>query len=877
MWSRILFISMAGLIAIGAIVSDSHPGARISVESGPTARSAIDTATVTAEIPLPTFRPVRSHVSRPVVAARSRPLPRLQQHGAAAPVEVHVKSIDPDDCFACHDDDTMTMERNGAEVSLYVNPGAYASSRHGSLDCVACHVGFDPDEDPHRDEILPVDCSTCHPEAGSSFAHSVHSRDMKCTSCHTNVHAEPTLKADESLCRNCHTEAAADLDASVHAGNHFAPSCLDCHNAHSFKPADASTCLSCHGDPKYVAEHIQAEDINRVLAFERSIHSDLIECSDCHEGHRVFNVTDPRSVVSRHKIATTCAVCHEDVAEHYEKSEHAKALATNFEEAPTCTDCHGEHEIHEVADVESQMSRTHEVETCLACHLDSPEVQQRMTHTASFVASYEWSVHGRAAAAGNLEAAICSDCHGAHDAMKATNPNALINKFKIAETCGKCHTDEFHSFQESIHGQALTEGVGDAPTCTTCHSEHDILRTADSRSPVAVINVSQQVCVPCHESFKLSEKYGFPSDRTASFSNSYHGLAGRGGSAEAANCASCHGIHDIFPSTDPRSSVNPANLEKTCGMCHPGANANFTRGSVHVIRTPEGDRLLYWIGFVYIGLIVVTIGGMSLHNILDWIRKTQLHYREHLRPSRPAIGEERRTGLYVRMTLNERIQHGFLASSFILLVLTGFMLKFPDAWWVTSLRSLVGERLFELRGLLHRIAAVVMVADSFYHVYYVAFTKRGRKFVTDIWFRKSDFRDMIQMLRFNLGRTSQRPRFDRFNYIEKSEYWALIWGTIVMSVTGVVLWFENHFMAEYSKIFVDVNETIHYYEAWLAFLAIVVWHFYYVIFNPDVYPMNFTWLTGKMSERDMEHEHPLELERLRAEEEAQSASRESPP
>ena len=93
-----------------------------------------------------------------------------------------------------------------------------------------------------------------------------------------------------------------------------------------------------------------------------------------------------------------------------------------------------------------------------------------------------------------------------------------------------------------------------------------------------------------------------------------------------------------------------------------------------------------------------------------------------------------------------------------------------------------------------------------------------------------------------------------------------MWGTVVMTLTGFVLWFENYFRGEYSKLFVDINETVHYFEAWLAFLAIVVWHFYYVIFNPDVYPMNFTWLTGKMSEKEMEHEHPLELERMRTEE-----------
>ncbi|HEY5565154.1 MAG TPA: cytochrome c3 family protein, partial [Rhodothermia bacterium] len=648
------------------------------------------------------------------------------------------------------------------------------------------------------------------------------------------------------------------------------PSCIDCHKAHQFRPAEASTCLACHGDASFVAQHVEGEDLERVLAYENSIHGEMTECADCHEGHLVFPTDDPRSVVSRMNVSATCAECHAEVAEHYERSEHAKALATNFAQAPACTDCHGEHNIREVSDVESPMSRPREVQVCLDCHLDSPEVQERMTHTKAFVASYEWSVHGRAAASGNLEAAICSDCHGAHDAMKASNPEALINKFNIAETCGGCHEEIKVKFDQSIHGVALTDGLSDAPTCTTCHSEHEILKTADSQSPVALINVSEDVCAPCHESFKLSEKYGFPSDRTTSFSDSYHGLAGRFGSAESANCASCHGVHDIHPSSDPRTTVHPANLEATCGSCHPGANANFAKGSVHVIRTPEGDSVLYWIGTIYLGVIILTVGGMSLHNVLDWYRKTKVRYRQHSHPVVHPISEDRRTGLYVRMTLNERIQHALLASSFMLLVISGFMLKFPDAWWVLWLRDVVGESLFDLRGLLHRIAAVVMVADSFYHIYYVAFTQRGRRFISDILFRKSDFREMAQMIRFNLGLTTHRPRFDRFNYIEKSEYWALIWGTIVMTVTGVVLWFENHFMGEYSKLFVDINETIHYYEAWLAFLAIVVWHFYYVIFNPDVYPLNFTFITGKMTEHEMAHEHPVELERIKDQEAATS-------
>ena len=116
------------------------------------------------------------------------------------------------------------------------------------------------------------------------------------------------------------------------------------------------------------------------------------------------------------------------------------------------------------------------------------------------------------------------------------------------------------------------------------------------------------------------------------------------------------------------------------------------------------------------------------------------------------------------------------------------------------------------------------------------------------------------MILHNLGWNSARPRFGRFSYIEKSEYWALVWGTIIMALTGIVLWFEEIFIGLLTKIGWDVARTIHFFEAWLAFLAILVWHIYYVIVNPDVYPMNTAWLTGHMTEEEMREEHPRELE-----------------
>jgi len=769
-----------------------------------------------------------------------------------------------DECLDCHDDDSFTMERDGKEVSIHVGTEPYEASPHGGLACLDCHVGFDPDEEPHKENIEPVNCASCHESTTRDFQRGHHRAELNCASCHGNVHVPAVALSGSETCLTCHKEAVTEVEASVHFGNGASPRCLDCHATHRVETADTETCLTCHGEQNFADEHLNGQDVAALLNFQQSIHAEAIACSDCHGGHRILSSDNVEARTNRNNIAATCSDCHSDVAEQFASSEHAGALKAGFEMAPTCTDCHGEHDIHQITDSEARVSRQHEVIVCLNCHLNSPEVQERMTRSEGFIAAYANSIHGRAAAEGNLEAAICSDCHGGHQAMKASNPESRVNKFNLSETCGTCHEDIQVAFEASIHGEALHKGIGDAPTCTNCHSEHAISDHTDNASPVSALNVSQEVCTPCHSSLRLSEKYGFPSDRSTSFGNSFHGLAGRFGQQNTANCTSCHGVHNILPSSDPRSQVNKANLEATCGNCHPGANINFTRGNVHIIRTADGDKILYWISTIYLIVIFVVIGLMALHNLLDWVRKLIERYHSRLAPPAPLASHPPR--LFLRLSRTERVQHGLLALSFSMLVFTGFMLKFPDAWWVVALRSLVGSSLFDLRGILHRAAAIVMVGASLYHLFYLAFTVRGRQIVRDIWFSKSDLTQMRQGFLYNMGLSLDKPRFARFNYVEKSEYWALIWGTIVMSLTGFVLWFENHFMGEYSKLFVDINEVIHYYEAWLAFLSIVVWHLYYVIFNPDTYPMNLTWLTGRLTEEEMEHEHPLELERILEEE-----------
>jgi cytochrome b subunit of formate dehydrogenase len=319
------------------------------------------------------------------------------------------------------------------------------------------------------------------------------------------------------------------------------------------------------------------------------------------------------------------------------------------------------------------------------------------------------------------------------------------------------------------------------------------------------------------------------------------------GSKVAANCASCHGVHNILPSSDVRSTINPVNLAKTCGQCHPGAGENFIKGKIHIDAAQSADTgtvATNWVRRFYLSMIFGTIGFMLLHNLIVW-RKKALKKR----------ADPRR--IVIRMDLEQRVQHFLLLSSFILLVITGFALKYPDSWFASLTQ--MNER---VRSVLHRVAACVMIGVSLYHVYYLAVKKSGRRLALDMLPVPKDATDLIDTLKYYMGISSKPPQYARFNYAEKMEYLALVWGTIVMVLTGLMLWFKVGVGNLVPRWWLDIATTIHFYEAVLATLAIVVWHFYAVFFDPDVYPMNWAWFDGKMSVEHYSHEHPLDRETI---------------
>jgi predicted CXXCH cytochrome family protein len=202
-------------------------------------------------------------------------------------------------------------------------------------------------------------------------------------------------------------------------------------------------------------------------------------------------------------------------------------------------------------------------------------------------------------------AAACLTCHGGHDVLPVEDPRSKVSRRNIIKTCGGCHAGIERDYLEGVHGKDYVKGIQDVPVCTDCHSEHDIRSPESLDSGVYATRVAA-VCARCHDDERLARQYGLLTSRLKTYASSYHGMASKSGETRVANCSSCHGHHDVRPSSDPRSSVNAANMAATCGACHPGAGANFAKGRIHVVSERTENRLAYTVKIVYL----VVIGGL---------------------------------------------------------------------------------------------------------------------------------------------------------------------------------------------------------------------------------------------------------------------------
>ncbi len=526
------------------------------------------------------------------------------------------------------------------------------------------------------------------------------------------------------------------------------------------------------------------------------------------------------AVPVRAQADSACASCHEE----------GKKIAGSTHASTGCAACHPKHEKYpHPAGVPKP--------ACAECHT---EVADR----------FAVGVHGQERKKGNESAPDCGVCHGS--AHETKRPSSLEFRQQVPETCGMCHDTVAKEYLESVHGRELKKGVRETALCTDCHGEHSILRPKNAQSSVNRAQI-RETCARCHGDVRLSSRFGLPSDRILSFDSSFHGLAAKAGSQSVANCASCHGYHNILPSSDPKSMTNTRNLPATCGKCHPGAGTRFAIGTIHWTEEGKPPQGVAWVRDLYVFLIPLTIGLMAIHNLGDFLRKV---WRLRLRPGAASYATTQQPAhggpLEMRMYWFERVQHAIMVVSFAVLVWTGFALKYPDEWWALPLRA--WEAKFALRGTIHRIAGAVMIGASLVHIVALSVDRSLRAHWLEMLPRASDVREALSGFAYRIGFGSKPPYQSAHSYIEKAEYWAVAWGTAVMAVTGVLLWAVRYTLAWLPKTWLDVATAVHFYEAVLATLAIVVWHFYSVIFDPDVYPVDTAWLNGYGVKKHRAHE-----------------------
>lgn len=797
-----------------------------------------------------------------------------------------------EECLMCHDDMTLVSEK-GRPVG--VDAKHYEASLHGAFECTDCHEQDGDYEDiPHFAVYKQVNCAMCHEDAARSFTTSFHGQALAkgvpnaptCYSCHGtggNPHRIHSLdsKTAEEACYNCHTDETGAYDGSVHAiaakKGKNSPGCVSCHSTHTtaLPPSSGAVnklCQSCHGDAMLKhSGHVMIKGSDAVMScaschdvhathkphldkgtleaciechpgyeekFKGSVHEPMWEqgkmnCISCHRTHQITDASDAEDF--------GCGQCHAETEMDYRKGSHRLGRLRGDGIAATCADCHEGHHILAATDPLSPVNHFNIPNTCGECHTNQSVITSDYVRLPISLPSYENSVHGVGWKEGK-HTAVCTDCHGTHFLQPATSPVSMINKQNIATTCGQCHREIMDEYRNSVHAKSLAHGITDAPTCTDCHNEHMILATEN----ISPAEHSSSTCAKCHESTEMAVKYGFPPDVVSSYLDSYHGWAIKRGGKQVATCEDCHNKHEIRSQLDPESSTHEKHVVETCGKCHDNSNPKFAASYSHV-RARNKMMIHDWVRVIYIGLIALVLGGMAVHNLIIYIHDLGKHYKAT--KSVKAIR---------RMTGNEIWQHMFLAVSFTGLAVTGLALRSGETWWGHLFAALGMTE--EIRRIIHRSFALILILASLYHMYYLVAKKRGRLLLKALFPGWSDVKDVMANMGYYLGLRKKHATFGMYDYTQKAEYWALIWGTVVMSLTGFVLMFPEWTTIYTPAWVVRVAATVHFYEAILAIGAIIIWHFFFTIFKPGEYPMSWIWITGRMPKSQWEHHHGREVE-----------------
>ncbi|HUU23146.1 MAG TPA: hypothetical protein VM389_11495 [Phycisphaerae bacterium] len=592
----------------------------------------------------------------------------------------------------------------------------------------------------------------------------------------------------------------------------------------------------------YVPEALLAGGVHGKLA-----------CVDCHEAAKAL--PHPRKPAP----ATCGTTCHAKPQADYLQGEHKRALAKGDPDAPTCATCHGGHDILPKADRRSRSFPLNIVRICGDCHKTHAGQAAGGTDGKTRVGNYLDSVHGGALMRGGLAvSATCASCHGSHRVLPSKDPQSPVYRTRVADTCGRCHVGLAEMYQASVHGRKLAGGDANAPNCTVCHTAHSITRTSTVDFKLDIVNE----CGHCHDQPPAGS-----SRKTSLYDTyrmSYHGQVTTLGFARAARCSDCHGAHDVQPTDDPNSRLSEANRLDTCRRCHPKASAGFIEFKAHAdYRDGKRFPVLHAVWMYFVIVMSFAFGFFGLHSVLWLIRAVLERVRNGPPPKHAHGGPAIR-----RFSRIDRVNHGLMAGSFFGLTLTGLPLLYADRDWAQGLAGILGG--VPGAGLLHRGFALVLIGNFVIHFIGLARRFRQRASIRKFLFGPTtmlpvlkDVKDCAGMFRW-FFRGGRKPHFDRWTYWEKFDYMAEIGGSMIIGLSGLLLWFPEFFSRFLPGWVFNIAMIAHGYEALLAIVFIFTIHFFNANLRPDKFPVDDVIFTGLLAEEEFREERPAEYERLKA-------------
>lgn len=470
----------------------------------------------------------------------------------------------------------------------------------------------------------------------------------------------------------------------------------------------------------------------------------------------------------------------------------------------------------------------------------------------------------------------CRECHAkANAGIRVADAGS---KDLINANCASCHKKAASEFEASAHSMQARyikkeNENKERPTCISCHLTH--LRDTNKGPNIALYSqkqIAEAMCISCHE------------DEGISFRHTWHGkamyLAKPGKSPKIASCSDCHAKHLILNKNDFNAATSSINRKLSCIECHAGANANFANFIAHPDHTdPAKSRALFYTYIFMTALVVGVFVFFGLHTLLWSIRliALRLKYPKEWKAAKQECAKD--PVKLRRFSTFHRVQHVFMALSFLGLAFSGLPQKFYEAPWAQGFMGLFGG--IVNATTVHHICAVVMFAVFFSHIGEILVVNWRRRELVYVdgkfsWGRffdalfgpdslmpnMQDIRDMSAHIRWFIGLGS-RPQFDRWTYWEKFDYLAVFWGMLVIGLSGLILWFPVFFSLALPGYMLNVASLVHSDEAFLAVGFIFAIHFFNTHFRADRFPMDMVIFSGNVSSTELDHERTPWIERLK--------------